>query len=155
MYCSSCGTTLAQGLSYCNRCGVKLNAAKSDGVSKSAELFPDSLVWAIVTVFILGIGSIMGLAAIMKRVLDSNDGMINTAMLGIFLLMLVIESVFVWMLVQAKRRANDAGKELKAGQVHLLTEPAPSVTEHTTRTLEPSRREEETRTRVRSASGDL
>jgi len=44
MYCSSCGVAVAQGLSYCNYCGAKLNGAKGDNVIKSSEVKPESLI---------------------------------------------------------------------------------------------------------------
>jgi len=80
MYCSSCGTALAEELSYCNRCGAKL-AGTQNNINQSSELFPESLVWAIVTVFIIGLGSMLGLMAIMKTVLHTNEGLISAVVM--------------------------------------------------------------------------
>jgi hypothetical protein len=55
--------------------------------------------------------------------------------------MLAVEGVFVWMLLGRKKGAKEAAKELSETKAHLLPEPALSVTEHTTRTLEPVDRE--------------
>ncbi len=74
MYCSSCGVAVAQGLSYCNQCGAKLGGAKGYVVSKVTKAQLESLVWAIVAVFVVGLGSIMGLMAIMKEQFNANLG---------------------------------------------------------------------------------
>ena len=69
---------------------------------------------------------------------------------GIFLLM-VAESVFIWLLLRSRRedRKPDEGvrrtgystKEIIEAQARALPEPAASITEHTTRTLETAERE--------------
>lgn len=148
MYCQSCGTSVSPGLSYCNRCGARLSDAKADLVPKPSEIFPDSLVWAIVTIFIVGLGSIMGLMAIMKK-LDMNDGLINGLSLLTFFLMAGVEFVFVWLLINRSRdpRRNAVSSqsktqrrdELDGERRPALPEPAISVTENTTRSFDPSR----------------
>ncbi len=147
MYCSSCGGTVAQGVSYCNLCGAKLNAAKDAIVAKPAELFPESLVWAIVAVFTVGLGVTIGLMAVMKDLLNFSQGLIIAFTILSFLLTFVVEGVLIWMLLESKRNAQKSGitaplkeqttRELDAAQVRALPEPVPSVTEHTTRTFEP------------------
>jgi len=147
MYCSSCGVSVAQGLSYCNYCGAKLNGVKGDSVIKSSELRDESLVSGMIIVFVFGLGAIMGLMAVMKRVLDLNVGQILAFMLLSFLIMLLIEGVFIRLLLRRNRSAEERGdtalskgqatKELNAAQARALPEAMPSVTEHTTRTLEP------------------
>ena len=143
MYCSSCGAAIARDLSYCNHCGARVNGAKGDGVSKPAQPIPDSLVAAIVFVFVGGLGCVIGLMAVMKNY-GLNDGLVIAFSLLIFLLMLVVESVFIWLLLSRKREVREAGrldeqttKELGAAQVQALPEPTASVTEHTTRAFEP------------------
>lgn len=147
MYCSSCGAVVAKGSGYCKHCGARLSWAKDDGGDKPAELFPDSLVWAIVSVFIIGFGCLIGLVAMMKELLHSSDVMIYTIMLVSFLTILLIESTFIWLLLQRRGRAKEvyeaermnehATKELDAAQARALPEPLQSITEHTTRTFEP------------------
>ena len=83
--------------------------------------------------------------------LMQNDGGFNpfilaTAMLSITL-MVVVESVLIWLLLSSRRRAKKSGaadssverttKELEEAEARLLTEPMPSVTEHTTRNFDP------------------
>jgi uncharacterized paraquat-inducible protein A len=146
MYCSSCGVAATPGLSYCNQCGAKLNGAKSDSAAKASELFPESLAWAIVSVFIVGLGCIIGLMAMMKELLNFSEKLIVMFALLSFAMMFVVEGVLIWMLLSRRSGTKAAGeavqlkgqvtKELGPAQARAFTEPA-SVTEHTTRTFEP------------------
>ena len=146
MYCSSCGVAVAQGLSYCNYCGAKLNGVKGDNVIKSSEVKPGTLVAAMVFVFVFGLGAITLLMGMMKAVLDLNVGQILAFTLLSFLIMLLIEGVCVWLLLRRKRGTEETGdtllskeqatKGLSAAQVRVLPEPVPSVTEHATRAFE-------------------
>ena len=147
MYCSSCGGAVARGLAYCNHCGASLNGAKSNIAARPAELFPDSLVWAIVTVFIVGLGCTIGLMAVMKDVFGPRYGLIMGFTLLSLLMTLMVEGILIWLLLSRKRdagRVDDTErlkehttKGLAAPQPHALPEPLPSVTEHTTRAFEP------------------
>jgi hypothetical protein len=150
MYCSSCGTAVSPKLSYCSRCGAELNA-KEQSVSGSSELSPDSLVWAIAAVTIVGLGTVIGLMAVMKEVVHFNEGIIMAFTLLCFLTSLGIDSVFIWLLLRSQKSVRQAGqagdkiqlkelttKELAETQARALNEVAPSLTEHTTRTLEPA-----------------
>src|SRR5262245_34677654 len=146
MYCSTCGVTVAPGLSYCNHCGAKLN--RSEVVKKSPEFRPEPLLGAITFVFVFGLAAITMLVGVMKAVLEVASGVIIGFALLSFLLMFVIEAVFIRMLVRRSRAANEekqpsleipyATKELGAERVGKLPEPVPSVTEHTTRTIKPA-----------------
>lgn len=147
MYCSSCGVAVAQGLSYCNYCGAKLNGEKGSLV-KSTELRAESLIIsAMVVLFIGGLLAITVLMGVMKAVLDLNTGQILAFTLLSFLIMLLIEGVLISRLLRRKRSVEEAGdtalskgqvtKELDAAQARVLPEPVPSVTEQTTRLFEP------------------
>ncbi len=140
MYCSSCGVAVAQGLSYCNFCGAKLNGKKSDNATKSSEVKPESLVWAMVAVLVFGFAAIVFLLMAMKMV-GLNVGQILAFMSLSFFIMLLVEGVFIWQLLRRKRGAEETGKEqstkeLDAAQPRMLPESVPSVTEHTTRAFE-------------------
>ena len=147
MYCSSCGVAIAQGLSYCNQCGAKLSEAKGDNVIASSEAKPESLVHAMASVFILGLMAIIGLMVVMKAVLGLNDGQILAFVLLCFLIMLLVEGVYIRLLFRRPRGAEEARnagllkgqptKELDVAPARGLPEPVPSVTENTTRALEP------------------
>lgn len=142
MYCSACGATVLQGLSYCNHCGAKLTA---ENTTKSSEVKTESLVWAMVAVLVFGFVAIVFLMMAMKMV-GLNVGQILAFTILSFLIMLLVEGVFTWQLLLRKRGAeignialakDQTTKELDAAQARLLPEPMPSVTEHTTRTFEP------------------
>ena len=149
MYCSSCGMAVTPGLSYCNHCGAKLSGAKGDDITKSSDVKPETLVAAIAAVFIFGLGAIIGLMAVLKYVFNQADnlGLIIFFTLISFLIMLGVEGVFIWMLLGRRKGANQARdterlekqmtKGLGEAKERMLPEPALSVTEHTTRTLEP------------------
>jgi hypothetical protein len=152
MYCSTCGKPVTAGLSYCNHCGARLGGGKSAGANQT-ELFPESLVWAIVSVFVVGLGGTIGLMAVMKDAAFQPGVIISLTLLS-FALMLAVEGVLVWLLlgrrksekVSAKQEAKaqleaTATRELGVVETRALPEPVASVTDHTTRTLEPVYRE--------------
>ena len=146
MYCSTCGVAVAQGLSYCNYCGAKVGE-KGDSVSKSSEVRPEFLVSAMIGLFICGLVAITILMGMMKSVLGLPVERVLGFALVPFLLLLLLEGVCLRLLMRRKRDTEATGakalmneqttKELDRAQERLLTEPGPSVTDHTTRTLEP------------------
>ena len=153
MYCASCGVAVAQSLSYCNYCGAKLTGTKSDGGIRSREIPPEFLMAGMVFVFVFGLAAITVLMGVMKSVLNLNVGQILPLAFLSFLLWLVLESIFIFLLLRRKRGAVEVvdttkqqhtTKELHEAQKRSLPEPALSVTDHTTRTLEPVYRERKT-----------
>lgn len=149
MYCSSCGGAVAPGRSYCNHCGAKLGGANAGAADGQSQTLPESLIWAIVAVFVVGMGTTIGLMAMLKQLLDLNQGIILAFGLLGFALMIAVESVFIYLLLSRRRAgAREAGgrqeatgqttRELDAAQARALPEPVPSVTEQTTRAFEPA-----------------
>jgi hypothetical protein len=145
MYCSTCGGSVAQGLSYCNYCGAKLSAEKADSLVKSSDVKPGSVMWGMIAVLVFGFVAMTLLMMAMKMV-GFNVGQILAFTILSFILMLLLEGVFIWQLVHGKRRAEQtdsallkeqAAKELDAAQARMLPEARLSVTEHTTRSFEP------------------
>ena len=144
MYCSTCGVSVAQGLSYCNYCGAKLSGT-ADNESETPAVRPEFLVAAMVGLFILGMVVITLLMGMMKQVL----GLPVEKVLGFtflpFLVLLFLEGVFLRLLSRSKRgvqnkqvamRAKEqVTNELDAAHARALPEPLPSVTEHTTRSF--------------------
>jgi hypothetical protein len=112
-------------------------------------------VWAIVAVSVGGLALLIGLMAVMKHELHFANGMILIVSILTFVLLLAAEGILIWFLLNTQRRARDlenekreftqlkesATKELPEPQQGMLGEPAVSVTEHTTRSLEPVYRE--------------
>ena len=145
MYCSSCGMAIKPGLSYCNHCGAELKA-KQHGRARLSETSLESLVWAIASVTIVGLGAVIGLMAVLKEVLHFNDGLIIAFSLLGFLSFLGVDGVFIWVLLRVRMGEKEADampkekkitrRELDEANARVLAEPALSVTEHTTRTLE-------------------
>ena len=149
MYCPSCGTEAAPSLSYCNRCGGELNA-KSRGAARRSDSYPESLIWAIVAVSVGGLAILIGLIAVMRESLHDEGLIAGFAGLA-FLLILAAESVFIWLLLRSRMGGKEAGDKIKpqkptlrdldAASPRELPQPAISVTESTTRALEPSHSE--------------
>jgi hypothetical protein len=147
MYCSSCGVAVAQGLPYCNFCGAKLNGVKGETHSKAPEVKPELLVSAMVVVFVFGLIAITMFMGMMKAVLNFGVGQIIPFTLLSFLIMLSIEGVLVRLLLRRKHGTEGSGdavhlqgpatRELYGAPERGLPEPAPSVTEHTTRAFDP------------------
>jgi membrane protein implicated in regulation of membrane protease activity len=148
MYCSSCGVSVTQRLSYCNHCGAKLDSEKGDSLTKASELRAESLtISAMVGLFVLGLLAIAVLIGVMKAVLDLDRGQILGFAALSFLIMLLIEGVLVWRLSRRKRNVEEASdvalsteqttKELEGIRARPLPEGMSSVTDQTTRTLEP------------------
>jgi len=120
-----------------------LNAEKGDSLIKTTELRAESvIISAMVGLFVLGLLAISVLMGVMKSVLDLNAGQILGFATLSFLIMLLIEGVLVWRLSRRKRGAEPTGdtvlsKELDSARARELPVATASVTEHTTRTLEP------------------
>ncbi len=103
---------------------------------------PESLIWAIASVTIVGLGVTIGMMAVMKEVLHFNDSLIVAFSLLTFLTFLGVDAVFVWVLLRSMRGAKEVSvkslstKGLDEAPMRVLPEPSLSVTEHTTRTLD-------------------
>ena len=145
MYCSSCGIAVAEGLSYCNYCGAKLNL-KEDSDSKVPHVKPELLVSAMAGLFIFGLIAIIMMMGMMKQVMGLTVESALVISLLPFLLLLFLEGIFIKLLFRGKRGTNattsalsrgQSTKELDAAHMRQLPEPLSSVTEHTTRAFEP------------------
>jgi hypothetical protein len=145
MFCSSCGVAVAQSLSYCKNCGAKVSPG--EGESKSSEVKPDLLVTSMVATFIFGLAAIAILMGVMKVILGLRVETVLTFMTLPFLLMLVLEGVFIRLLLRrtrgpqstsdARLLKEQATNELDPAQMRALPEGMASVTEHTTRAFDP------------------
>jgi hypothetical protein len=146
MYCSSCGVAVAQGLTYCNYCGAKVSSTANNAL-KSSGPRPEYLVFAMMAVFIFGTGAITLLMGMMKSVLGLPVERVLAFALLPFLVMLLLEGVFIRLLLGRNRRVNETRytlpakeqvtNELDAAHARALAEPVPSVTEHTTHAFAP------------------
>lgn len=144
MYCSTCGVSVAQGLSYCNYCGAKLSGP-GDNTPETPAVKPELLVSAMAGVFILGIVAITLLMGMMKQVLGLPVERVLAVSLIPFLVLLFLEAVFLRLLFRGKRggklkrtptpTSEQVTNELDAAQARALREPLSSVTDHTTRSF--------------------
>jgi hypothetical protein len=144
MFCSSCGVAVTQGLSYCNYCGAKLNRGESD--EKGSEIRPESLIFGILATLVFGMLAITILMGVMKAVLNVPVVTILAFAIVPFLLVLVLEFVFIRLLLRQTRTRKEtneapskgqATNELDAAHARALPEHMSSVTEHTTRAFDP------------------
>ena len=107
---------------------------------------PESLIWGMVAVLVFGFVAVMFLMMAMKMV-GLNVGQILAFTIFSFLMMLLLECVFIWKLLFRKRGAEETGdtalskkqatKELEVERARALPEHMPSITEHTTLTFDP------------------
>jgi len=152
MFCPSCGTEDTIGLPYCNRCGANLGTA----LLPVNEIAPIS-----VTKPILIIGVVMlfltlgGFAGVLSSAIDLTTrsgakdlpiavvffGMITILTIDILLFRLLsklINAALSSPKVPPKKQTIQAQEQLRFGRpTTARLEPAPSVTEHTTRFFEP------------------
>ncbi len=146
MYCSSCGVAVAQNLTYCNHCGSKVNSDKGVQLDKATEVRAE---WAMMTsmgaLFVCGLVAIAILLGVMKSVLIFQEGPIMAFGFLSFLILIALEAVYVSRLLRFRRDTGKAAelssserhtKELEA-RSRIVSEPVGSVTDHTTRTLDP------------------
>lgn len=151
MYCPSCGVALSQQLTYCNRCGAQLTPQKDADLVKLFEERMDSEMEGLFWITVFGVGLILGGIALMSKVLHLGEGLIIAYMALSSAAFMAYFGLGVWQvrrLARSSREAKDivtAGRldtsELNLHQTPATLPPAPSVTENTTRTLEPVGRE--------------
>ena len=146
MHCPTCGSQLTDTLSYCNRCGANLRAIKQQSPIKPRGV--DSLVGAMVFNTIALLGMILGALVLIKGAFIGE----TVGMAFVFLSLLAL-LVIDGLLIRQLRRINKgyqerninaqstvSKEEIGSGRARTLPQPVESmqsVTEHTTRTLEP------------------
>ncbi len=156
MFCPSCGKSVNPGLSFCNHCGARVAVKSEDSVGRIPESSFNLLVIALIGVPIAGIGVIIGLLTVMKKELGFGEEMIGVIVLMSFILLLIAELGLIWLLrhhTKMSKRSYEPQqpalpqtpdvvvKGLPEGQMQPIHQPMPSVTEHTTRTLDAVPRE--------------
>lgn len=151
MFCSSCGTTITPGLSFCNRCGASLKEPTESTIRTGTIV---AFLIAITIIGIGGLGIMLGGAVTLKRDAVLGEDVVGMFMFFTFIIVSIIEFFLVRQL--SKLINNPAPKKASlpqpsamphelhpapAAQARGLAEGMPSVTENTTRTLEYSRKE--------------
>jgi len=145
MYCSACGTPVAPGLSFCNRCGMSL---KERSESKAAPIA--AFLTAITLIGVIGLGIMLGGALTLTNEAHLKEELVGFFMFFVFVIVITTEVLLVRQLSRFTAAATKvievptpvpAPGEFRSTQPRALAEPLQSVTENTTRTLEYSRRE--------------
>jgi hypothetical protein len=147
MYCSACGTPLAPGLSYCNRCGMSLKE-RSERKQTGAII---AFLLAITAIGTGGLGLMLAGAFSLTSEAHLKEELVGFFMLFTFLIVAVTEILLVRQLSRLisapQAKAIDTPQQLatpgefRPPEPRTLAEPLASVTENTTRTLEYSRTE--------------
>ncbi len=148
MYCAACGTPLAPGLSYCNRCGMSLKEPSEPKANPVSAY----LIAAITILGLAGLGLMLG-GAMALRI----GGQFQADFVGIYMLLTIslVALIEFFLCRQLSRLLRSPEKsrtiapssqrsapaELQESLPRALGESIPSVTENTTRTLEYSRNE--------------
>lgn len=148
MYCSTCGVALAKGLTFCNYCGARLPS--TEAALEFREVRPQLLVSAMAGIFVLGLPGITFLIFMLNAV-RLESGVVMAFAWTSLLLLVALEAFFVLLLLRRKPLKDEPShdpqfrgtqtNELEARHAGALAEPAPSVTEHTTRAFDPIPRE--------------
>jgi hypothetical protein len=151
MYCPSCGNKVSAALSYCNQCGVRLTAAEDKRMLPASSY--NSLVGAAIGIPFVGLAMIFVLIAALKNGMGFRDDFIFGMIFLTFILLAITEiGCFVMLLTRSKApkapgsSAAKDDRELPGAALRGLGSPTyepmqgGSVTDHTTRTLDPAYR---------------
>lgn len=154
MFCSTCGNQVNPGLRFCNSCGARLRGSDSLERADSSSLPSVNLLLSFTLALPLaGLAILLALLIVMKKALDFRDEMVIGIAIMTFVLLLVSEMGLIgmlWSRMRAARRSTEFPEEeaprqfpavvmkgLNEGRPDTARDLVPSVTEHTTRTLDP------------------
>jgi hypothetical protein len=151
MFCPSCGIALPQQLKYCNRCGAQLTTPKQTALVELYEKRMESEMEGLFWIIVFGLGLLLGGLVVLKKALDLDEKLLSAYMLLCSTALVMYFGLGVWQIRRLARSSKEASgtelpgqaetNELNPAQTLPTLEPAPSVTEHTTHTLEPVRRQ--------------
>ena len=156
MFCPYCGTESTQGLNYCKRCGSNLGALSQPGAQDVRPAVSNGAAWAAgistTAVVVIGLGIIFPITTELTA-----KGMAPSPVTAIALFIALAVLGCVAMLLRFWSQLLGVGRaaaprtlqppavaptgELGASRFDALNpQPAPSITEQTTRTLEHSKK---------------
>jgi len=147
MFCPSCGVALSQPTKFCVRCGSQLSVTKKDPAFKSIEnRLRDEMV-DLFWLTVLGLGMILGGLALIKG-LGLSDWILIAYMILSTTAFTINFGLSLWQIRRLERFSKEArgadqigplgANELNPTKERTAFEIAPSVTENTTRELEPT-----------------
>ena len=141
MYCSTCGSLINTELNYCNRCGARVDKLATAENSSATGY----LSMATGFVGLGGLGLTVGLIAMLLK----NGVVIEAVVMLAFAFLSTIFGITFLMIRQISQMSNAAPPMIKekafekpqldsptTAQLEEARQPARSVTENTTRTLE-------------------
>ena len=141
MYCSTCGTLLDTKLNYCKRCGARIEKLATTESTGGLQ----SLSMSAGFVGLGGLGLTVGLIAILLK----NNVVIEAVVILAMCFLATVFGITFLMMRQLSRMTMPAtGEQIpekpnlvqlgatNTAQLEEYRQPAQSVTEHTTRTLE-------------------
>ena len=146
MYCPTCGNSVADGLKYCNSCGVRLTREIEDKDGTPGKML-DNILTALFLIVMFALGILVGLVA----VLLSNNVKPDAVMLIAVVYLIAVFGICFSLVRQATKLIDYRLKGWNRGEAVSTTpqistpntpkldefrEPAMSVTDHTTRTLD-------------------
>ena len=133
MYCSTCGTPLDTKLNYCNRCGGRIEKLATAQNTTSLQ----NLSMGAGFIALGGLGLTVGLIGIL---LKNNVVIEAIVILAMCFLATVFGITFLMIRQLSKMTISASGEQISEkpnpAQLEEYRQPAQSVTEHTTRTLE-------------------
>src|ERR1051326_8711303 len=142
MFCSACGVAINQGLTYCKNCGTKV---LREDERRPAEPKPENIIVMMVATFVMGMFAISALLVVLKTLQFESGPLMAITMLS-FLIMMVLEGIFIRLLFRGRARDKDKDANLLKpqpttnqleAQSQFSLQPVDSVTEHTTRAFDP------------------
>ena len=146
MYCPTCGNSVADGLKYCNSCGVRLTREIEDKDGTPGKML-DNILTALFLIVMFALGILVGLVA----VLLSNNVKPDAVMLIAVVYLIAVFGICFSLVRQATKLIDYRLKGWNRGEpvstapqistpnnpkLDEYREPAMSVTDHTTRTLD-------------------
>lgn len=146
MYCPNCGETVDKKLRYCNACGERLSKAGEIDKDGTAGKMLDNILTTIFLVVMFGLGILVGLVA----VLLSNEVQTQVVVLIVMAYLAAVFGICFTLLKQGPKLIDARLKTLNADaeglrpqlepvttpQLEEYREPAMSVTDRTTKTLD-------------------
>lgn len=164
MYCPDCGDHSTQGLNYCKQCGASLSSFENKS-DDEPRLRANWVAWSLALFTVLigfgGLAAIFGTSFVLaQNPLVNKDFPIALVVFGSLSFVGVL-AVLVYMVLRLAGTSPGAGKKTSARPKPRRDADAPqieappatlhSVTEHTTRTFEPRKRDSNSLDRLESA----
>ncbi len=151
MFCPSCGIALAQQMKYCNRCGSQLITTREAAEIKLSEKRLREEMVDLFWVTVLGLGLILGGMALIKNFLHLSDWILIAYMIISSTAFTINFGLSLWQIRRLARIAEEVRGRVQLAQIDsnqispsevVALKSITSVTENTTRNLEPISKEE-------------